>query len=699
MEGVINSGKRKLIRSIEGLDAILTNAADGILIADTQDKTFVYCNPMICKMLGRTAEEILTMNVAEIHPDRELAFVLSEFEQQVKSEITLAEDIPVMRKDGSVFFADVNSFLINIKGRKCLVGFFRDITERKKQQELHFELDRKLRAITSCNQILLRAKDEQSLLNEVCRIICEEAGYRLCWVGYAEHDKNKTINPVAWAGFESGYIAEAKLTWSENSNRGKGPAGLCIRNNKVIIIKDFETEPRMRLWRENALRRGYHSGIALPLKDDNSGLLGALLIYASDPDAVSADEARMLEQLAADLVFGIVTLRNRKAQILTTESLKKTTERLVEAQHIAQIGSWELDITTNFLTWSEEVYRIFEIDPAEFNATYDTFLDAVHPDDREMVNKAYINSLFAKKAYSIDHRILLPDGRIKYIHEECENFYDHDKPIRSIGTVQNITQSKLAEEAVQMLNQELEKRVEERTEELLNVNKELEAFAYSISHDLRAPLRAVSGFASILLKDYRDLMDENGKRRMNIVISEAKRMDELLNGLLKLSRVGRDEIKFGEVDLVSLAQTVFDELLINENKARVKCIIEHLPPVYGDLTLLHQVFFNLISNALKFSSRKEQSVITVGYYVDPKSLPVYFIRDNGAGFDMKDVDKLFNVFNRLHADEEYEGSGIGLSIVQRIIHRHKGKIWATAEVGAGATFFFTIRTKLNQNRN
>jgi signal transduction histidine kinase/GAF domain-containing protein len=190
-------------------------------------------------------------------------------------------------------------------------------------------LNRELRAISSCNQTLLRAVDEQTLLNDVCRIICDEAGYRLAWVGYAEHDDAKTVRPVAWAGFDSGYIANARLSWSDDTERGRGPAGKAIRSGEIIYVQDSATDPQMAPWRESALQRSYRSGVALPLEDESAKVFGVLLIYSSEPNAITPDEIRLMEELSHDLAFGIVALRTR-AERKRIEDIRQARLRLLE---------------------------------------------------------------------------------------------------------------------------------------------------------------------------------------------------------------------------------------------------------------------------------------------------------------------------------------------------------------------------------
>ncbi len=500
------------------------------------------------------------------------------------------------------------------------------------------------------------------------------------------------------------------------------------------------------------------------------------------------------------------------------EKLKDTARRLNEAQRLAHIGSWELDLVHDKLSWTDEIYRIFEIDPEKFGATYEAFLEAIHPDDREAVNVAYTNSLKTKSPYSIEHRLLFSDGRIKYVHEQCETYFEGDKPIVSTGTVQDITNRKLAEEAlkesewryreifdnvldglyllevtdegqfrtievnpalekitgiprtfsvgktqeeivppeaaelvnakyrhciesgipieeevildlpagkryfhstlipssdefgkinrivgisrditdrkqsekeIQKLNQELERRVVERTVQLEATNKELEVFAYSVSHDLRAPLRSIDGFSQVLLEEYNDKIDSMGQDCLQRVRNAAQRMAQLIDDLLNLSRVNRGEMNIQQVNLSNIANEIANELHDSDPKREVKFNIQDKLIANADGRLLRIVLENLLGNAFKFSLKQATAKIEFGMFLKD-DIPVYFIRDNGAGFDMKYVDKLFGAFQRLHTIDEFEGTGIGLATVQRIIHRHGGRVWAEGEVEKGATFYFTI---------
>ena len=276
------------------------------------------------------------------------------------------------------------------------------------------------------------------------------------------------------------------------------------------------------------------------------------------------------------------------------------------------------------------------------------------------------------------------------------------KVIGASKVARDITTRKKAEETIHRLNAELEERVIQRTTELEAANNALESFSYSVSHDLRAPLRAVDGFSQAVLEDYGPQLPEEGRRYLQTIREGAQRMGTLIDDLLLFSRLGRLPLSKRAVETGDLVRTVLEDLTSERAGRQIELTVAELPACQGDPALLKQVWINLLSNALKYTRRREKAVIEVGCNQRPIAAEgegepetkttedIYFVRDNGTGFDMRYVGKLFGVFQRLHSEEEYEGTGVGLAIVQRIIHRHGGRVWAEAAEDQGATFFFTL---------
>ena len=820
----------------------------------------------------------------------------------------------------------------------------RDITERKRREEKILKLTRLYAVLSRASEAIVRIGDANSLCSEICRIVAEEGGFPLVWIGQVEEQH---VVPSAWSGPAVGYLKELKV--EVQGELGRGPTGTCIRENRAVVNNDFATNTTVSPWREVALSYSFRASAAFPLRREGKAI-GALSLYSFEANAFDADQVRLLESLGSDVSYALDSIGQEKRRIQAEETLRESEERLNRAQDIAHIGSWELDLLNNRLTWSDEAYRIFGLQPQEFGATYEAFLEAVHPDDRAAVNAAYSGSIReGRDTYEIEHRIVRrSNGQVRIVHERCEHMRDPSgRIIRSVGMVHDITERKQAEESLrethdyldsllnyanapiivwdrdfritrfnrafqrltgyrenEVLGKELHILFPEQTREeslahidravagerwevieipiqradgvvrtilwnsanirasdgettvatiaqgqditerkqaedalretrdyldnLLNyanapiivwdpelritkfnrafqkltgyaeaevvgkrldilfpeqsreeslvhisravagerwevieipirrvdgtvrtvlwnsanilasdgkatvatiaqgqditerkqaeevvlalnetlrqralqleaTNKELEAFAYSVSHDLRAPLRSIDGFSMALLEDYANKLDDQGKDCLQRVRAASQLMGELIDDMLSLSRVSRAEIHWKKVDLSGLAQKIAQELQDSEPKRRVKFIIAPDLLVYGDGPLLRAALENLLSNAWKFTGKRDRPKIEFGARKE-NGLQVYFVKDNGVGFDMSYVSKIFEPFQRLHSKNEFPGTGIGLATVRRIIDRHGGRVWAEGKVGDGATFYFTLSDHSERER-
>jgi PAS domain S-box-containing protein len=502
----------------------------------------------------------------------------------------------------------------------------------------------------------------------------------------------------------------------------------------------------------------------------------------------------------------------QESNLLKTETLLK----LNHAQYTAKIGTWDWDMLSGNVWWSDEMYSIFEVNPDNYMPSFDKFEQLVHSDDRISFNTEVAKSITNKAVLNYDFRITTGNGNLKYCniigriefdeednpstmtgtimdisyrknielaiqeseekyraffnnsldaaflttpdgkilsanpaafrmfgyseHEFCklvrkviidntdphfqELLDERERTGKAIGQLtcirkngehfsaevsstifedannqkktsmilRDITQRKKAEDEINELNEELEQKVAERTKELETANKEMEAFSYSVSHDLRSPLRAMDGYSTILMEDYSALLDTEGNRLLHAIASNATRMGNLIDDLLAFSRVSRQELRFVKIDMHALANTIYQEIATESDKKKTEFLLQNIHDSYGDPALLRQVWINLLGNALKFSSKKSKCIIEAGDTIEGEEC-IYFVKDNGAGFNMEYADKLYGVFKRLHTSKDFEGTGIGLSIIQRIIHRHGGRVWAEGKVNEGATFYFALPLK------
>jgi PAS domain S-box-containing protein len=309
------------------------------------------------------------------------------------------------------------------------------------------------------------------------------------------------------------------------------------------------------------------------------------------------------------------------------------------------------------------------------------YLDFVHPDDLERTRQK-ASLLCGSQVVEFENRYACRDGSYRWLQWKGAASPEHDFVY---AAARDISEQKATDARIRGLNDELGQRVSD----LNTLTQELEAFSYSVSHDLRAPLRHITGFAAMLDESAGGALDDQGRRYVRVISESASRMGRLIDDLLVFSRMGRTEMKLGRVDLATLVDDVRRDVSADLNGRVVNWNVHPLPVVCADASTLRQVLTNLMSNALKYSGARPVAEIEIGHHATPTE-HVIFVRDNGVGFDMKYVHKLFGVFQRLHSSDDFEGTGIGLANVRRIVHRHGGRVWAESDVGHGATFFFSL---------
>jgi len=604
---------------------IIEKATDAMYLADLKGN-IIDTNNQACTMLGYSRKELLNMNLSQLDVILADHEKITEYLQKITPGKTFIFESAQRSKHGDILPVEVSSSIIDLNGETYVIGFARDLTDRKRIEQ----------------SLILSEEKHRILLDESTDPIFSfepDGTYRYVNRAFAE-GLNKTTDQII-----------GKKIWDVFSEH---EAALRYEAMKSVFEMGEEKMIEVKLTR-NEKDRFYITTLS-PIADESGKIVSVIGSSKNITERKYAEEK----------------LKNSEARL--TAFMKFVPALILikdkELRPIFANGKL-LDIFPAHEWMGKKPHEVFPADVA----------DIMVEKDSEALEKGYVN--YEESWTDLNGKQHVFDTqKFKILVSETEIL---------LGTIiTDITDRVIAQQDIEKLNEELEQRVARRTEQLQSANKELESFSYSVSHDLRAPLRALDGFANILLEDYTSVLDDEGKRLLGIIISNANKMGTLIDDLLAFSRLSRLEMQFTPIDMHAMVSSVYNEL--NLDNQQIEFRLQQLPEAFGDIALLRQVWLNLISNAIKFTSKKTNRVIEVGIKARGNE-NIYFISDNGAGFDMDYSSKLFGVFQRLHSPREFEGTGIGLSIVQRIIQRHAGRVWAEGKENEGATFYFTIADK------
>ncbi|HEV8223768.1 MAG TPA: PAS domain S-box protein [Rubrobacteraceae bacterium] len=660
--------KKVLRESEERYRSLVQHTSDTITVLDAGG-TIIYVSPAVERMTGYKPEERVGTNAFNsVHPDdRERASGI--FAEILKTPgIHLPLEFRVQHRDGSWRYLEhtVNN-LLDDPAMGAVVINSRDITERKRAEAEIRRLNEDLEARVAERTIQLESALAE-LEQRERRLLQSEWQLRQLFENSADalfvHDEHgRIVDCNAQACRALGYTREELLELSvadlathlisEEERREKKGRTLWERARRGA-------PGRMVGFEENELRR--KDGTTFPVEVG----VGAL------------------EYKGRRLIFASV--RDTTERKLAEAALKESEERYRAVVEQAAEGILLVDVDTKRVLETNAAYQDllgYSTEEALRLSLYELV-----PYSREDMD-CYVERVLESGSYvSGQRRHLRKDGSLVDVEVSANVVYYGGREIICM-VVRDITERKRAEEDLRRLNEELEGRVRWRTAQLEAFNNELEAFSYSVSHDLRAPLRAIDGFSQILLEDYEDKLDEEGRLYLRRTKNASQRMGHLIDDLLNLSRMTRSEMRRESVDLSALVEGVVEDLRATSPEHEVDVIVEEGLVVNGDESLLRVALENLLGNAWKFTRDRTRPRIEFGT-LEHEDTPAYFVRDNGVGFDMAYADKLFGAFQRLHSTGEFEGTGIGLATVQRIIHRHGGRVWAEGNIGSGATFFFTL---------
>ncbi|HEV8282890.1 MAG TPA: PAS domain S-box protein [Chitinophagaceae bacterium] len=622
-------------------------------VYDLSNLKFLEVNHTSTSLYEYSREEFLSMKITDIRPEEEVQKLMEHINQR-DQEVQSSSGWKHRLRNGQLIDVEITSHLLDYKGHKAALVIAKDITERKKAEA---EITRKNEELETANKQLQMfaamaesSFDFVSMANMQGEIFyLNRSGRALMGVG---HDEEPPKDIALYCDTETrdlilneGMPAVIKQGWWKGEGR----------------LRNFLTG---ELW-DAAMR-------TFLVTDPVTG--EPLCLAAIDSNITERKKAeKEIKQLNENLQKNILQLKEREEQVQTI--FRYAPDAVVVIDEEGKITSWNPRAETIFGWPAHEVigkYLHEMIIPKKYRAAHQKGLKHfLKTGEGPVLNKPLELSALKKDNSEFDAGISISPTVIK-----GKNYF--------IGFVSDITYRKKAEKKIEQANKELEKAVQK----LHQVNKELESFSYSVSHDLRAPLRAINGYAKIIQEEHYTQFDDELKRLFSIIQNNAKRMGTLIDDLLNFSRLGKREVKKEPVDCSKLVREVLKEFE-SSGKVNAQLSVNSLASAEGDPALLFQVFANLISNAIKYSSKKEKPTIEIGSF-ETEAECAYYVKDNGSGFNMEYAHKLFGVFQRLHSDEEFEGTGVGLAIVQRIITKHGGRVWAEGQLGIGATFYFSL---------
>ena len=538
-----------------------------------------------------------------------------------------------------------------------------EIDEREKAEEELVRVNRELRAITECNKAIVRARDENMLFKYVCRIMCDVVGYRMAWVGKVEHNKSKTVRPIAWAGNEDGYLAKAHITWADTEH-GHGPTGTAIRTGKTDFFQDFTIEPRAAPWREAALKRGFRSSIAIPLPDSEGKVYAVFTLYSDEVNGFTPAEVRLLEELAGDLEFGVTALRTKEEREMAEEELRETRDYLDNLFNYANapIIVWDRDLKITRFNHAFE-----RLTGRSAGDVIGKKVDILIPPDKkdEALQQIYRTTTKGERWEVVEIPVQHVDGSVRILLWNSATLFDADgeTPVATIAQGQDITERK---------------KVEQIKDEFIGL----------VSHELKTPITVVIGSVYTALS--RGISRKEMQLLLRDAASSAESLATIVDNLLELSRAqaGRLQMRAEQVDIAGTIRGVIENL---KGKSEIHKLLtdlpQNLPNILVDKVRVERILHNLVENAIKYSPGGGDIIISARQENGRIAIAV---KDQGLGISPDDQSRIFQPFERLDKADIMGGVGLGLNVCRRLVEAHGGRIWIESEPGKGSTFLFTL---------
>jgi PAS domain S-box-containing protein len=647
------------------LGDVLERVSDGLVALDKRWRC-TYVNRRAAELFGREPEDLLGKHIWTEFPEG----VGQPF--HLAYERAMSEQIVITLEN---YYAPWNRWFENriYPSPEGVSIFFHEITERKRAEHAAQEYAALLSGQNQVLECIARGQPLQRTLDTLIRAVegrCPGMiGSILLLADDGIHLRHGSAPnlPESFAGAIDG----AEI------GPAAGSCGTAVFRRAPVIVADIETDPLWNDYRELALAHGLRSCWSTPIVDREGAVLGTLALYLREMAEPTADHWELIESATHTAAIAIGKERQARERARAVDELRKRESQLAEAQRIAQVGSYEWDIRANTVFRSEELAHIFGITLKEFEPTFEGYLARVHPEDRETTRRTIEDSYRHRTPFEFEERIVQPDGTIRLLRSRGNWVVENGEPVRLLGICQDITDRKRTEH--QLI----------RSEEILKRNQELKAFAYTISHDLKAPLRGIAGYAQELDRRHKSVLDERSRFCLDRILLATRNLDRLIEDLLQYSRLDTEAPTTTDVDLDDMIAGILRDRRPMIADAAEISIRLGVTRVHAWRSGMLQVLCNLIDNAIKYSRRATPPRIRISS--DPWHGGVHLeVADNGIGFDPKYRDRIFGLFNRLVRQEDFEGTGAGLAIVKKVVDKMQGRLWTESEPGAGATFFVDL---------